>query len=212
MLIYHSHASECYTKAPGQTYTELLNCRTTDIHYNMVAVGDALAAELAAYGISVIHDRQLFDQPSYNDAYNQSRARVEDYLQAYPSICLVLDLHRDAAENSDGSRYATSAMVDGQPSAQLMLVVGTDYSGKWHPAWQENLALALKLQVILEELSPGITRSTLLRGSRFNQDMSPGALILEVGASGNTLQEALRTVPVLAKAIAALQYGVNTQL
>lgn len=209
VLIYHSHACECYTKEAGQVYAELVNCRTTDPEYNMVAVGAQLASMLEAAGITVIQDRQLHDEPSYNNAYHSSRASVEDYLQQYPSIRLVLDLHRDAATNSDGSRYATAATVDGEAAAQLMFVVGTDYTGSYHPNWQENLALALKMQVLLERLSPGITRPITLRGSRFNQDMSAGALIIEVGASGNTLSQALQAVPVLAQAIIELQNGAN---
>ncbi len=209
VLIYHSHACECYTKVPGQAYKELANCRTTDENYNMVAVGDALAAQLEAAGIRVIHDRQLHDDPSYTNAYHNSRASVEDYLAQYPSIRLVLDLHRDAATNPDGSRFATAATVDGQPSAQIMFVMGTDYAGSFHPDWQENLALALKMQVVLEQITPGITRPTVLRGSRFNQDVSAGALLIEVGASGNTLEEALRAASVLARAIIALQHGAN---
>lgn len=209
VLIYHSHACECYTKETGQDYTELVNCRTKTLQYNMVAVGDLLAALLAQAGIGVIHDVQLHDDPSYNDAYNNSRASVEQYLAQYPSIRLVLDLHRDAATNPDGSRYRTAATVDGQPAAQIMFVVGTDHTGSFHPDWQENLALALKMQMVLEQIAPGITRPIVLRGSRFNQDVSTGTLLVEVGASGNTLQEALRTVRILAQAIVALQYGTD---
>ena len=210
MLIYHSHACECYTKEPGQQYQQQDNCRTTAREYNMVAVGDALTALLEAAGITVIHDRQLHDEPYYANAYTNSRRSVESYLQEYPSICLVLDLHRDAAILANGGHYATRATVDGQPAAQLMLVVGTDYAGGMHPNWSENLALALKMQAVLEKNCPGITRAITLRGSRFNQDLLPGALLIEVGASGNTLEEALRAVPVLADAIIALQYGANT--
>ena len=130
----------------------------------MVAVGDILAAQLEAMGIVVIHDRENHDYPSYSAAYGNSRKSVEAYLQQYPSIQVVLDLHRDAALNADGSQYATAATVGGQRSAQIMLVVGTDWLGGNHPNWQENLSLALKLQVLLEQENPGITRRTVLRG------------------------------------------------
>ena len=123
---------------------------------------------------------------------------------------MVLDLHRDAALNADGSQYATAATVGGQRSAQIMLVVGTDWLGGNHPNWQENLSLALKLQVLLEQENPGITRRTVLRGSIFNQNLSAGMLIVEVGTAGNTMAEALRAISPLAKAIAALTYGANT--
>lgn len=209
VLILHTHASESYTRKNGQDYTESAPYRTLDEAYNMVAVGDRLAQMLEEMGISVLHDRQIHDYPSYPDAYVNSRKAVQGYLEAYPSIELVLDLHRDAVENPDGSQYATSVTINGETAAQLMLVVGTDASGNHHPQWRENLSLALKLQVILEELAPGITRQSILRAQRFNQDLSAGALIVEVGTAGNTLEEALRSIPILADALAQLLHGAN---
>ena len=209
VLILHTHASESYTRQPGETYVETADYRTLDENYNMIAVGDRLAELLVTAGISVIHDRQIHDYPSYSDSYANSRAAARQYLQQYPSICLVLDLHRDAAENPDGTQYATSVDIEGEQGTQIMLVVGTDASGNEHPHWQQNLALALKLQVILEEFAPGITRRSILRAQRFNQDLCTGALIVEVGTAGNTLEEAMRSVPVLAKAIVELIHGAN---
>ncbi|MBE6978206.1 MAG: hypothetical protein E7438_06160 [Ruminococcaceae bacterium] len=209
VLIIHSHATESYEKQPTDTYTENDYYRTLDTGYNMVAVGDLLTDLLRQRGIGVIHDRQIHDYPSYNAAYVNSGKAVADYLQAYPSIRLVLDLHRDAALNPDGSQFATSATVDGQRSAQIMLLSGSDWTGTSHPAWQENLSLALKLQVLLEQENPGITRRTVLRGSAFNQYLSTGMLIVEIGTAGNTLTEALRAVPPLAEAICALAWGAE---
>lgn len=209
VLILHSHATESYTMQPGEDYDRWGSYRTTDTDYNMVSIGDALAALLEAGGITVLHDRQLHDNPSYSSAYSNSYRSVQAYLEEYPSIRVVLDLHRDAALNADGSQYATSAMVDGQKSAQVMFVVGTNATGGKHPDWQENLAVALKLQVLMEKRAPGITRTTCLRGQTFNHELSPGAMIVEVGTAGNTRQEALRAVPILAEAIFALAYGAN---
>lgn len=207
VLIVHTHGSECYTRQPEQDYQETAPYRTLETACNMVAVGDYLAQLLQQAGIVVIHDRQLHDYPSYPSSYSNSRKSVKEYLAQYPGIRLVLDIHRDAAENSDGSQFATAAMVDGQPSAQLMFLVGTDASGNYHPDWQDNLALALKLNVLLERDSPGITRKTTLRAQRFNQDLAPLALLVEVGSAGNTLQEALTATTVLARAIIALADG-----
>lgn len=209
VLIIHSHSSESYTKQAGQNYTETANYRTLNEAYNMIAVGDLLTRLLLEAGISVVHDRQIHDYPSYTEAYNNSRSAIHGYLAQYPSIQVVLDLHRDAALNPDGSQYATAAVVDGQRVAQLMLVVGSNASGSYHPGWQENLAAAVKLQAILEKKAPGITRQTILRAQRFNQDLSAGALIVEVGSAGNTLQEALGAVPVLAQALVELMHGAN---
>lgn len=207
VLILHTHASESYSKMPGQDYKESSDYRTLDTQYNMVAVGDALAALLEQAGICVLHDRQIHDYPSYNSAYDNSRLSAQEYLQRYPTIQVVLDLHRDAVLLSDGSQYAPTIEVNGKEVAQLMIVVGSNASGMEHPQWQENLSAALKLQIMLENAAPGITRSTILRPQRYNQDLSTGALILEIGAAGNTLEQAMGAVPILAEALIGLKNG-----
>lgn len=207
VLILHTHASESYTPQPGQNYQESADYRTLNEGYNMVAVGDYLTKLLENAGISVLHDRSIHDYPSYTQAYTNSRDAVRAYLQQYPTIQVVLDLHRDAAENPDGSQYATSCTANGQKVAQLMLVVGTNASGNYHPNWQENLAAAVKLQVLLEQMAPGITRQTILRAQRFNHDLSAGAMIVEVGTAGNTLDEAMGAIPYLAEALISLMHG-----
>lgn len=207
VLILHTHATESYTKQ-GETYTESAAYRTLDQGYNMLSVGDALARVLEENGIRVIHDRTLHDYPSYNGSYTHARQTIAGYLEEHPSIRLVLDLHRDASGDIR-NQLRTQATVDGAPSAQLMLVMGTDAAGLSHPGWQTNLALGLKLQLQLEALAPGITRPINLRGQRFNQDMTPGSLLIEVGAAGNTHPEAIRAAQVLGQAIAALARGAN---
>lgn len=207
VLIVHTHASESYTPLPGEEYTQTTDFRSLDTEYNMVALGDRLTALLEQAGIVVLHDRRIHDYPSYNSAYSNSRSAVQRYLADYPSIQLVLDLHRDAVLLADGSQYAPTVTVDGQQVARLMLVVGSNASGTIHPNWEDNLSIALKLQVLLERQAPGITRPTILRAQRFNHDLSPGAMIVEIGAAGNTRQQALAAVPYLAQAIIALCYG-----
>ena len=208
VLIVHTHATESYTPSPGEEYAETADYRTLDENYNMIAIGDALAARLEASGIGVIHDRQLHDYPSYNGSYANSRESVESILEENPEICMVLDLHRDAA--AEGSaQMDTSAQVNGKESAQLMIEVGTDAGGLHHPHWQENLALALKLQTQLETAHPGLCRPIDLCNERFNGDLSPGALLVEVGAAGNTLSEALTAAGALADGIIALARGAN---
>lgn len=209
VLIIHTHASESYTKQAGQDYAETTEFRTLNTAYNMVALGDKLTQLLEQAGISVIHDRTLHDYPSYNNAYTNSRQSVQSILSQYPSIQVVLDLHRDAALNSDGSQYAPSLTVNGETVAQLMLVVGSDASGMLHPGWQDNLAAAVKLQALLERQTPGITRSTILRAQRYNHDLSAGAMIVEIGTAGNSLQQAMAAVPYLAEALIALCHGTT---
>ena len=211
VLILHTHASESYTRLTGENYVQTGDYRTLDTQYNMVALGDLLARRLEAAGIGVIHDRDIHDYPSYNNSYTNARSCVQDYLRQYPSIRVVLDLHRDALLLSDGSQFAPAVMAGGESVARLMLVVGTDGSGMHHPAWQENLAIAAKLQVLLERQCPGITRPILLRAQRFNHDLSTGAMIVEVGAAGNTLREAENAILYLADAIIALAHGAVTE-
>lgn len=209
VLILHTHATESYTRANGEDYEESSDYRTLDENYNMLAIGDALAELLEAGGLTVIHDRTLHDEHSYNGSYTAARASVEKYLEQYPSIKLILDLHRDAADTESG-QLTTSAVVGGQESAQLMLVVGSDGGGLYHPNWQENLSLALKLHVTLEKENPGICRYISFRNSRYNQDLLPGMLLVEVGAAGDTRQKALTATEVLAEGILTLAAGAVT--
>lgn len=203
VLILHTHTTESYTPAPGERYTESSTFRTLDSQYNMLAIGDRVASILEEAGIRVIHDRQLHDYPSYNGSYNHARESTEAILAQNPGIRLILDLHRDAADTPTG-QMATMASVGSVDSAQLMLVVGTGSGGLSHPNWEENCALALKLHTVLEKENPGICRDLVLSYSRYNQHLSPGALLVEVGAAGNTQEEALVAAGALAEGIIAL--------
>ena len=202
VLIVHSHGTESYVNEEG--YEESGDHRTKNKDYNVVSVGAELKKVLEAGGISVIHDTTMHDDPSYNDAYSQSRKSVQQYLKEYPSISMVLDIHRDAVSNSKGQQTAVTVKADGKRIAQLMLVVGTDVRLS-HPQWPENMALAVKLHALLEKNVPGICRPISFRTQRFNQDLSTGALLVEVGAAGNSRQEALAAVKVLGETI--LQLG-----
>ena len=205
VLILHSHGSECYTEQALAAE----NYRTEDPRYNVVSVGAELKQLLEAAGIGVIHDTALHDQPSYNSAYGNAREATEAALARYPSIRLILDIHRDAAEDAGGRQIEKTVSVAGEDVAQLMLVVGTDAGGLTHPNWEENMALAVKLHAQLEKTVSGICRPISFRTQRFNQDLSPGALIVEVGAAGNTRQEALRAIKHLAQAVIDLAKGTT---
>lgn len=203
VLILHTHATESYTPSDGEDYKETSAFRTLDEGYNMISVGDHLAKLLEEGGVTVLHDRQLHDYPSYNGSYSNARKSIEQYLEENPSICLVLDLHRDASGDLN-NQMRTKATVDGKASAQIMFVVGTGAS-----EWKENLSLALKMQVQLERLAPGICRNMNLRAQRFNQDKLSGALLVEMGAAGNSHAEALTAAEVLARAILDLSKGAE---
>jgi len=208
ILIIHTHGTEAYTPTADTAYEEYGGAyRTNDSQYNMISIGDELTRLLEKAGLSVIHDRTPYDLDDYLDSYEQSRNAVKQHLREHPSIRMVLDLHRDAAEYADGTQWAATTTLNGQSAAQLMLVVGTNATGLDHPNWESNLSFAEKLSVTMEKNHDGITRYLNLRGARFNHDLSPGALIVEVGAAGNTHTEAMRSMPVLAEAIISLALG-----
>ena len=207
VLIIHTHASEAYTPSPGWEYEASDTLRTEDTARNVVRVGDAIADALESRGIGVVHDREIRDYPSYNGSYTRTLAAIEEYLADYPSICCVLDVHRDAADDGAGGAAAFSCTVDGESSARLMLVVGTDAGGLPHPNWQENLALAVRVQARLGRVDPSLCRPLDLRVERFNQHATLGSLLVEVGASGNTMPEALKAAGYFAEALAGAMEG-----
>lgn len=191
ILIYHTHGSEAYTQTEDSRYTESDAYRTTDCTKNVVLVGEAMAEVFRSMGFEVIHDTTLYDYPVYTGAYERSREGIGKWLAQYPTIKFVLDVHRDALVSEDGAAYKLISQEGDEKVAQVMLVVGSDASGASHPRWQENLALAVKLQLLLTGQYDQLARPITLRSTRFNQDTSPGALLVEVGGHGNTLAEAV---------------------
>ena len=201
ILIIHTHASEAYTQAGLDRYVPSDSYRTEDTQFNIVRIGDELTDILTRAGLNVIHDRGIYDYPSYTGSYTRSGAAVAQYLENCPGIRIVLDIHRDAL-GSDGVVYKTMAEEDGTVASQVMLLVGTDESGLPHPDWRGNLALALYLQNAAVAVSPTLMRPVELVPQRYNQHLAPGALIVEVGSSGNTLREALAAIRLFGDAVA----------
>ena len=199
VLILHTHGSEAYTPAGLDRYEANDSCRTEDPRYSVIRVGDELAALLEEAGLRVLHDREIYDYPSYTGSYTRSGEAVERYLAQYPDIAVVIDLHRDALA-SDGVVYKTMAEEQGTVASQIMLLVGTDDSGLEHPDWRSNLSLALYLQNAIDQAHPTLMRPVSLVRERYNQHLTGGSLILEVGSSGNTLQEALAAIRLFADA------------
>lgn len=200
VLIIHSHTCESYTQSEGHTYLPSANYRTLDLANNMVAVGDALAEELGELGVEVIHDRSLNDYPDYNRSYAVAREKIQAYLSQYPSLVMVLDLHRDALEKPVRETVELNAAT----VAPLMLVIGTDEGGLSHPRWQENLSCGLKLQALANRETPELFKRLSFRRQRFNGDMTPGSVIVEVGSTENTLPEAIAAMPYLARYVEEL--------
>lgn len=199
VLIVHSHGTEAFAGSP--------NWRSEDENNNMISIGAQVAVLLENAGIRVIHDRTAHDLPSYNAAYDSSRAAIEGYLERYPSIQLVLDLHRDAAADGAGNQIGYTANHNGENAAKMMLVVSAYDYRAGGTQWQKNFAFATKLQLQLEQLCPGICRPLALRVFDFSQDISPTGLLVEMGFAGNTREEVLRSARLLADAIITLQHG-----
>lgn len=190
VLIVHTHGCEAYTMPSGEEYVASDDHRTLDEAYNVVRVGDELARVLEDAGIGVLHDRTLHDYPSYSGAYNRSLATVESYRAQYPSLVYVLDVHRDAVEDESGRQYKLLCAEE-PGAAQLEFVLGSDGGGLAHDHWRDNLRLACAIQQTLLEDYPTLMRPIVVRNSRYNQQVSTGALLLEVGTAGNSLDEAL---------------------
>lgn len=201
ILILHSHGSEAYTPSGSDLYQESDPYRTTDCNYNVVRVGEEIARVLRERGFEVIHDTTLYDYPSYSEAYDRSLSAAQRWLTQHPSIQVVLDVHRDALAAEDGTIYKAVSDQDGEQAAQVMLVVGTDGTKK-HPLWQENLTFAMRVQRQLLDDHNTLARPMVLRASRYNQHLSVGSVLVEVGTHGNTLQEALLGARLFAQSTA----------
>lgn len=198
VLIMHTHGTEGYLDSESSGY------RSQDESKNVIGIGETIRSVLEAHGYSVYHDKTICDSPDFNHAYSYSREVIQSALSQSPGIFLVLDIHRDAVEDASGNQMRMAATIDGQDAAQLMLVVGTDAGGLNHPDWETNLALGAILQMRLEGRAPGLMRPLNLRCERFNQDLAPLALLVEVGASGNSISEAKLAAETFAEVLSGV--------
>ena len=196
VMIFHTHTCESYTPTENYTYEESGTFRTTDLNFSVSRVGDALSDQLLSYGFNVTHDKTYHDYPAYSGSYGRSQATVENLLVSHPGTDIIIDLHRDAITDTS---YAPSVIIGDETVAQLMFVIGTDGGGLEHPNWQQNLKFAVKVQEKANELYPGLFRPILLRNSRYNQQLGKAACIIEVGATGNTLEQAMGSMKYLSK-------------
>lgn len=186
VLIYHTHTTESFEPCVRGNFDTSFNYRTTDPTKNVVMVGDAIQAELEAQGIGVIHARDIHDYPSYNGSYARSRETITPILEEYPSIKVVLDIHRDAI-GGDGVAYQPFTEIDDREAAQIMIISGCDDGTLGMPNYMENFHFACTLQSKLESDHKGITRPILFDYRHYNQDLTNGSLLIEVGSHGSTL-------------------------
>lgn len=201
VLIYHTHTTESYVdKASNLNKTDFPSW-SKDPQKGVVRVGDQLASILKKnYDIDVIHNGTIHDYPDYNSSYANSLKTVSSILKSYPSINVVIDLHRDGL-GGQGKKLRVVKEVNGKNAAQVMFVMGTNKNGLYHPNWKENMKFALKLQDTLNKICPGLAKPINLSKNRYNQHVSDKALIIEVGGDGNLLEECLESTKYLAQAI-----------
>lgn len=198
IMIFHTHTCESYTPSETYPYTQTGTYRTTDLNFSVARVGTELERQLKSYQYNVIHDVTYHDYPAYNGSYGRSLTTVKNLLQLHPNTDVVIDLHRDAIGDYS---YAPTVQIGEEYAAQLMFVIGTDGGGLQHPNWQQNLKFAIKIQEKANELYPGLFKPIILRNSRYNQHLAKAATIIEVGATGNTLDQCLVSMKYLAKVI-----------
>jgi stage II sporulation protein P len=195
VLIYHTHTTESYDCV----------ARTSDLSKTVCAVGDAIAAALEEAGVKTIHDTTVHDSPAYDGSYDRSRETMEKDLAQYPSIRVTLDIHRDAMHRDDGTMLKPTAVVNGQKAAQVMILAGCDDDGSLgFPDWEQNLRLALRLQQSLAQTAPGLARPLDFCARRYNENLTPGSLLIEVGTDANTLSEAVYSGTLLGRSLAGL--------
>lgn len=197
IIIYHTHTCESYTPTANFQYESTCNYRTTDKNCSVVRVGNELANYMAGKGYTVIHNDTLHDYPAYSGSYSRSLSTVSNLLSTYKNVDMVFDVHRDALGNN--SNYAPCVQIGDEKVAQLMFVIGTDGGGLSHPNWNNNLKLAIKIQEKANEMYPGLFRPIILRNSRYNQHVTNGSAIIEVGATGNTLEQCLGSMKYLSE-------------
>lgn len=208
ILIMHTHATESYQTWPDLVFDRSYAARSKNTALNMVAVGAEIARVLNAAGINTLHDETLYDALGYTGSYERSRAGVQDYLARYPSIKIVLDVHRDAIEDSDGTRVKPVCEIDGESTAQVMVIAGCDNGGSVAlPNWRLNLRFAAAWEAAMETAHPGLTRPVLCGYRFYNQDLTTGSLLIEIGGHANTLDEAIRAGRYAAEALAEAVQG-----
>lgn len=196
IIIFHTHTCESYTPTEKYNYEQTGTYRTTDLNYNVVKVGTELTNQLNSYGYKVLHNTTYHDYPAYSGSYGRSLTTVKDILSQNTNTDVVIDLHRDAIGDY---LYSPKVKIGEEEVAQLMFVIGTDGGGLEHPNWNQNLKFAIKVQEKANELYPGLFKPIILRNSRYNQHLTRAACIIEVGATGNTMEQCLGSMKYLAK-------------
>lgn len=204
ILIYHTHSQELFADSvPGDTETSI------------VGMGEVLAEALRGYGYQVIHDTGVYDLVDgvldRSAAYDYAREAVEAILEQYPTIEVVIDLHRDGVE---GQKFVTT--IDGKPTSMIMFFNGISRNSQdeplaylANPYIRQNLAFSLQLELAAREKYPGYTRNIYLKAERFNLHLRPRSLLVEAGTQLNTVEEEQNAMQPLAELLHEVLDGRN---
>ena len=201
VLIVHTHATECFMDEDRDYYVSSDKTRTTDNNYNVTALGEIVAGKLNGAGIKTLHDKTQHDYPSYNQSYSRAASTIKGYLKKYPSIKVVIDIHRDSVQ-VDSTKTRLIAQIDGNTAAQVMLVMGSQSGNvKNFPNWKENLKLAVRLQKNFEGMYPGLARPLSLMSRSYNEPLTTGSMLIEIGTEANTFSEARYSAALVGEAL-----------
>ena len=205
VLIMHTHTTETFMPTDSTVYTENFESRTTDNSRNMARIGEIVSERLNGAGIVTLHDKTQHDYPEYTGSYTRSAKTINSYLKKYPSIKIVLDLHRDAVSSGESDKVKLVTEIQGKKAAQVMLVMGSQSGSVTnYPNWQENFKLAIRLQQKMEKMYPTLARPLMLMSKNYNQSLSNGSLLIEFGTDANSLEEAHYSATLVSDALVSL--------
>ena len=190
ILILHTHGTESFAPAGAVSVPPSYVARDSDPKNNMIAVGKVMADTFNGAGIPTIHCEIMHDLESYSRAYDLAADTIQRYLKKYPSIQYVFDVHRDAVIRENGDYIRPITVIEGEITAQIMLLVGTNEKGADHPDWETNMTVAATLQKKLTTDYTAFARPINIRGASFNEQFTKGSLLIEIGSAANTLSEA----------------------
>lgn len=195
ILIYHTHSQEAY-----------IDSVEGDVSQTIVGVGNYLTDILTnQYGYNVLHHTGVYDMEDgkldRSQAYNRALPAIEAILQNYPSIEVVIDLHRDGV--AEDVHLVTE--VNGKKVARLMFFNGLcrdtngELAGVSNPYREDNLAFSLQMGLHLKTAYPDVLRVLYLQKNRYNQHLASRCILVETGAQTNTVEEAMNAMEILAE-------------
>jgi len=212
VLIIHTHTTECYAQDDSGQYNKLYSPRTTDKSQNMVAVGEAVAKRLEEQGIRTLHVTTIHDYPKYNGSYDRAMETIKAYLEKYPSIEMVIDIHRDSITADNGTKTKPTVEINGKKAAQIMIITGCDNNGNlYFPNWRMNLRMAAQVQKQADDDWSGLMRPLYFAPFRYNMHLTPNSLLVEFGTDVNTLEEALYSADMFGQSLAKVLLGYEVR-